>query len=96
MAIIDTYISKVERDVREQYMRLLEDALAPYGISKENVFSEGRRVRILQEFDYRDPFVTTDTYYIDGKYAFSIVKSRRYDKNCIFVDVKLVKGDTDV
>lgn len=78
--IIKNITDKICKESVEIYDDILQKALLPYGITKENVKENLDRV-IVEKFEHGCiPGIFRDDYYIDGKYAFSILKKSRF--NC--------------
>lgn len=89
---LNPYISSIDRKISGDYDKLLKIALEPYGINKENIKDEGRRVNVIFRHLTGDHFQTSDDFYIDGAYAFSIQKTFIPGISTMKVIVELVKG----
>lgn len=65
----------IEVHARDEYDTFLEKCLEPYGINKLNAAKYTNRVRIEEESPHIDGYdtVTYQRFYIDGKYAFTVV-----------------------
>ena len=92
--MFDSYISLIDHKISEEYDKLLKNALEPYGIDEKNVIDEAYRVAVIHHHSVCDYFQTSDDYYIDGTYAFSIQKIFVAGNAEMKIVVKLVKGET--
>lgn len=97
--MFDDMLSSMDRKISESYEDLLEKALEPYGISRQNIAENAHRVTVYQCQSITDLFRVIEDVHIDGKYAFSIQKTLRYEERApgvmaMVADVGIVKGET--
>lgn len=91
--MFDTYVSTIDRVITEQYENLLENALKPYGIDKSNIIKNAHRVAVVCHHSVCDFFQTSNDYYIDGTYAFSIQKILTAENNRMSIDIKIAEKE---
>lgn len=89
-------LDSLKRQISEAYNDLLEKALEPYGIYRNNVGENVNRVVIHLHTPICSPILNIYDFYIDNKYAFSIqIKYCREDvalDTTISIEVKVLKG----
>lgn len=87
----------LNRQISEAYNDLLEKALEPYGINRNNVGENVNRVVIHLHTPICSPILNMYDFYIDNKYAFSIqINYCREDAvpdTTIMIEVKVLKGE---
>lgn len=74
MNIFDEYFEnfdQMHRDFLKQFEDYLKEQLRPYGITENNVSTEGKRVHV-NTFGTTNPFVKVYDVFIDNEYKFSI------------------------
>lgn len=93
--VFDDYIEGIDRRLRNEHERILEEGLKPYGITRENILEQRERVFVDHICRPSNPFQKIDNVRIDGKYAFSIETNLIFGGTRVDVNVRLIRGGAD-